>query len=102
LLTQQGAEKQTISQIKQGLTLIKNNPECYKTLLYRKTTDNAHVTRSCPPSLIDVCTSTINLWSPGCILAHILIAILKIIYIIIFPTTEAIPTCFSCGPHIYQ
>ncbi len=99
--TQQGANKQTISQIKQGLTLIKNNPDCYKTLQYSKTQDNTHVTRSCPPSVIDVCTSTINLWSPGCILAHILVAILKIIYIIIFPTTEAITTCFSCGPHIY-
>jgi hypothetical protein len=100
-LIQQGMNKLTISQVKQGLTLIKNNPDCYKTLLYSKTQDNAHVTRSCPPSLIDVCTSTINLWSPGCLLAHILVAILKIIYIIIFPTTEAIPTCFSCGPHIY-
>ncbi len=101
-LTQQGVNKLTISQIKQGLILIKNNPGYYKILQYSNTQVNTHITRSCPPSLIDVCTSTINLWFPGCILAHILVTILKIIYIIVFPTTETIPTCFSCGPHLYQ
>lgn len=98
-LNNQGLNTITIPQIKQGLDLLKNNPDLYKTSRYRNTEDNTHVTRTCVPSIIDICWSTINLWFPGCIIAHILITILKIITFIIFPTAEAIPTCFSCGPH---
>ena len=92
LTTQDRYKDVNVPQLIFTLYQIKENPEIFGQYLAN---DNDDLTEGSVP--------TEDIWFPGCylleVIAHILVSIFLIIHIIIFPTV--IPTCFSCGPHLY-